>query len=52
MAGGYYNGRATMSIPLTSLVQPNQADDRTLNNQQGKKLFIILFVFWHKYSNK
>ena len=43
MAGGYYNGRATMSIPLTSLVQPNQADDRTLNNQQGKKPTMYYF---------
>ena len=44
VAGGYYNGRATMSIPLTSLVQPNQADDRTLNNQQGKKPIMYYFI--------
>ena len=44
MAGGYYNGRATMSIPLTSLVQPNQADDRTLNNQQGKKPLLFPLI--------
>ena len=37
MAGGYYNGRATMSIPLTSLLQPDQADDRTVTNHHGKK---------------
>ena len=45
MAGGYYNGRATMSIPLTSLIQPDQAADRTVTNHQGKKSTIILFVF-------